>query len=123
MAKGWVFDALVVVRNYTSIFRVDELDQTVDKVSKVGKKLRVVFGDEVFPDELGVSSLRARGKKVVTPDLITQEVSISVLGRQVKGIYTLGGMPVSCALFPNTPTPLLFENLPPSYCKYSVVLI
>lgn len=78
--EGWVFDALAVVGNHTSIFRIDEFDQAVDEISKVSEELRVVFSNKVFPNELGVSSLWTRRKKVVTPYLITQKVNTSVLG-------------------------------------------
>lgn len=80
MFEGRVFDTLPIVGNYTGIFRVDEFDQAVDEVSKVSEELRVVFGNKVFPDELGVSGLRARRKKVVTPYLVIQKISASFLG-------------------------------------------
>lgn len=60
LGEGRVIDAFSVVGDHARVFRVDELNETVNKVPEIGKKLRIVLGDEIFPDELGITGLRAR---------------------------------------------------------------
>ena len=73
--------------NTVEVLRSEELEGSVDEISKIIEKDAVIGSDELIPGELGIRRLWPMGEQIVSPDIRRYT---SILGRIAKNADATG---------------------------------